>query len=121
MASQELQSFASMTVNVLHKDGISGYLPTIVVPSQRSVAVIEGIPVGVADQTALQEKVIEKGLLDLEFWFGVKSGDEEVTVGVYRPGDSTEFALIKRQGSSYQVISDVDRRWWTIDGSAPSP
>ena len=42
--STSLNNFVAMTQRIIAKDGFDGYLPTLVLPARRHVAVLEGVP-----------------------------------------------------------------------------
>lgn len=63
-----LDWFAQATINVIRKDGIAEYLPTIVLNETQEFRVIQGIPVTVDHRTAIQNVVRRSGYQSQEFF-----------------------------------------------------
>jgi len=112
-----LQSFTDTTVAVLRTDGIEGYLPTLVIPSQATVTVIQGIGPGASHTRALIETINERGLNDEELLFGVKSGSNTVVTGHYVPGARSQFIEITLVGGEFKQRPLHDCGWWTVTSS----
>ena len=53
-----IDDFVAMTRRIIAKDGFDNYLPTIVVPGRRHIAVLDAIPSGVEIETAAKEWLI---------------------------------------------------------------
>ncbi|MGC3989414.1 MAG: hypothetical protein QM796_07000 [Chthoniobacteraceae bacterium] len=79
-----LDSFAQATINVIREDGIAEYLPTIVLTETQEFRVIEGIPSTVDHRTAIQNVVRRSSYESKEFFFGVCSSPEQITIGHFR-------------------------------------
>lgn len=107
-----LESFAEATIQVIREDGIAGYLPTILLNGE--IRVIEGIPATVDHRTAIQNVVRRSNLEDNEFLFGVRSADETITLGHFRPGRPTEFMTIARTSAGYATNTLETCDWWKI-------
>ena len=108
-------SFASSTIEVIKKDGIEVYLPTVVLPKTNEFRVIEGIPDTVDHKIAIQNVIRKSGYQKEEFLFGVLSSPRIITIGHFRLGQPTEFREIVPAGGGYKikVVNSVD--WWTIE------
>jgi hypothetical protein len=109
-----LDSFAQTTINVLRDDGISEYLPTIVLTGTQEIRTIQGIPATIDHRTAIQNVIRRAHYESKEFFFGVRSTPETLTAGHYRPGKPTEFMTIAKIDGEYSTkpLSTCD--WWTI-------
>lgn len=112
-----IEQFQQVTMGVVSKDGIEGYLPTIVDPISRKIRVVEGIPSGVDHRAAIQETLIQAGMDKQEFFFGVRSDKNELTVGHHLVGKPTSFLVTSFSSGkpATRAVSSVD--WWTIDES----
>ena len=109
-----LDSFAQATINVVREDGIAEYLPTIVLTDIQEFRVVEGIPATVDHRTAVQNVIRRSGYDSKEFYFGVRSAPDQITIGHYRPGEPTVFMTISKAGSDYAVKPLGTCDWWAI-------
>jgi len=109
-----LQDFAKMTINVIREDGIDGYLPTFVLPDTQQIRAIQGIPDDVDHREAIQNVVRRSGYETREFFFGVQSAPQQITIGHFRPGQPTEFMSITESADGYSagVLASCD--WWRV-------
>jgi hypothetical protein len=112
--SMTLKSFAQATINVIHEDGIAEYLPTIVLTETQEVRVIEGIPANIDHRTAVQNVVRRSSYESKEFFFGVRSASETITIGHFRPGKPTEFMTITKTSDGFSTKPLQTCDWWTI-------
>jgi hypothetical protein len=114
-APMTLESFARVTLNIVQEDGISEYLPTLVLLDTNEIRVIEGIPRDVDHTTAIQNVVRKAGHNLKEFFFGVLSSPKIITIGHHRPGKRPEFMLITEtsEGLSIKALDHCD--WWKIE------
>jgi hypothetical protein len=55
-----IEDFIAMTRRIVARDGFDGYLPTLVLPGRRHVAVLEGVPPEVDVETAAKKWAAEK-------------------------------------------------------------
>ena len=109
-----LRDFTDITINVIRESGIAEYLPTFVFPDTQHIQAIEGVPTEVDHRDAIQNVVRRAGYEKREFFFGVKSGPQRITVGHYRPGQPTEFMDITETTDGY-CASEVELcDWWRI-------
>jgi hypothetical protein len=109
-----LDSFAQATINVIREDGIAEYLPTIVLTETQEFRVIEGIPATVDHRTAVQNVVRRSNYESKEFFFGVRSSPETITIGHFHPGKPTEFMTIAKTSDGYSTKPLPTCDWWTI-------
>ncbi|MHB8707188.1 MAG: hypothetical protein ACYC77_11855 [Coriobacteriia bacterium] len=79
-----LDEFASMTRDVIARDGFDDYLPTVCLPERRHIAVIEGIPADVDTEVAVLE------------WCGSNAAGEECLAAF--KVDALNFKVIRRIG-----------------------
>ena len=67
-----LDNFIAMTLRIIAKDGFEGYLPTLVLPARRHIAVLEGIPDGVDVETAALNWAMQKaGIEDFQLAYKI--------------------------------------------------
>lgn len=102
-ALMTLQDFSVITIKVIQKNSFADYLPTLVLPDIKKVRVIDGIPSQTDHRKVVQNIVRRTGHRKKEFFFGVKSGPSEITVGHHRPGRPTEFMIIKKTNGRYKA------------------
>ena len=107
----DLQEFTQLTLAVLEERGTAAYAPTII--ADETVQVIQGIPEGLDHREALQETVFRLGLEQSDFFFGVKSGPDEITTGFHTALD-TRFQLISEMRQGFVVSDLADCAWWTL-------
>lgn len=103
-----------MTINVLKEDGVDGYVPTILLLDTQQIHCIEGIPEEIDHRDAIQNVVKRSGYENQEFFFGVQSEANQITVGHFRPGLPAEFQSITQEmdGCSLGELESCD--WWRI-------
>jgi hypothetical protein len=111
MTAPDLASFTEITRRVVSRDGMEGYLPTVLIGKE--VRVIEGIPASVDQRDAIQEHVSKAGLLGSTFFFGVRSGADEVTTGHFRPGHVACMCVV-RSDAGFRVLDEADASWWRV-------
>jgi hypothetical protein len=102
-----------MTLGMVNRDGLAGYLPTLAVPATRVVSVIEGIPPDVDHRDAVQKAVKDRSLSSTEFFFAVHLGPSQLTVGHFQPGGTPPGSLIATlsgDGVTTRESPMVD--WW---------
>jgi len=109
-----LQDFAKMTIKVISDDGIAGYLPTFVLPDTQQVRAIQGIPAEVDHRDAVQNVVRRSGYEKREFYFGVHSAAQQITIGHFRPGQPTEFMEIIGTSDGYEARALESCDWWRV-------
>jgi len=109
-----LQQFAKMTINVVREDGIEGYLPTFVLPDSQEVRAIQGIPDDVDHRDAVQNVARRSGYETKEFFFGVQSSSQKITIGHFRPGVPTEFMEITETPDGYSASELAACDWWRV-------
>jgi hypothetical protein len=110
-----LQDFAKMTINVVVKDGLDGYLPTIVIPDTQEVRAIQGIPADVDHRDAIQNVIRRSAYETREFFFGVQSAADQIIVGHFRPGLPTEFMQISEApDKGYSASPVASCSWWKV-------
>jgi hypothetical protein len=109
-----LGEFTDVTLKVVQDDGIADYLPTLALADTKRIQAIEGIPAHVAHTEAIQNVIARSGFESREFFFGVRSGEGQITTGHYRPGKETVFMLIRETPEGYSVESLESCIWWTV-------
>lgn len=107
-----LEEFTHITLGVVSDDGIADYLPTLLLPDTRTIQAIEGIPAHVAHTEAIQTVIARSGLEETEFFFGVRSGDGQITTGHHRPSQHTLFMLIQETSNGLEVKALEYCDWW---------
>ena len=109
-----LDFFAQATINVIREDGIGEYLPTIVLTETQEFRVIEGVPATVDHRDAIQNVVRRSQYEFKEFYFGVRSAPERITIGHFRPGQPTVFMTIAITADGYLAKPLETCDWWKI-------
>jgi len=109
-----LKDFTDITLKVIEKNGVADYLPALALPDTQRIKAIEGIPDHVAHTEAIQKVILRSGFETREFFFGVRSGDGQITTGHYCPGRKTSFMLIREIDSGYVVESIENCSWWRV-------
>jgi hypothetical protein len=109
-----LDSLATVTINVIRKDGIAQYMPTIVLSATHEVVVVDGVPADVDHRVAVQNVVRRSGYDTTEFFFAVRSARDTITLGHFRPGVPTKFLAIVQKGKDYSTAPITGHDWWTI-------
>jgi hypothetical protein len=108
-----LDEFTQITLTVASESGIANYAPTIIAGEQ--VRVIQGIPAGYDPRQAVQEVIRQEGLVNAEYYFGVKSGTQEITTGHHLEG-ATRFVRIVGLSQGYTIVPAETCDWWNLDG-----
>ncbi len=108
----DLQEFTEITLAVAEEHGIGLYAPTLIVQGQ--VQVIQGIPPEVDHREALQQVVRRQGLEDREFFFGVRSGPQEITTG-HHTLEGMAFMRISGLHQGFMVSKLEICPWWGGD------
>ena len=109
-----LQDFADITLKVIREDGIADYLPTFALPETHEIRAIQGIPNEIDHRDAIQNVVRQSGYETCEFFFGVRSAPKEITIGHFRPGQTTEFMRITETSDGYSVSTVASIDWWRV-------
>ena len=109
-----LQDFAKMTIKVISAEGLSGYLPTFVLPDTQQIRAIQGIPAEVDHRDAVQNVVRRSGYETREFFFGVQSAPQQITIGHFKPGHATEFMSINETADGYSASALAACDWWKV-------
>lgn len=110
----DLLEFTHLTLAVLEDSGVATYAPTII--ANDAVQVIQGIPEGMDHREAIQEMVLRLGLEQSDFFFGVKSGQGEITTGFHTQA-GTQFQKISEMRQGF-VVSEMDPcDWWTLNAA----
>jgi hypothetical protein len=112
MSLPTLEQFAQATVNVVGDTPVREYVPTFALNGE--VLVLEGIPEGIDHREAIQDHAKRNGWNASDFLFGVRSGEEEITVGFYSPSGS-EFALLRWVDESVQLHALERPEWWWLE------
>ena len=90
-----------MTKHILEKDGLDGYLPTLVLPARDHIMVLEGIPQDVDVETAAREWASRSARANEDFFLAFKLDDCHFKV-VTRLGEHIDervaVCTVKRQG-----------------------
>lgn len=113
-SAMTLKEFADMTIEVNREDGIQGYLPTFVLPDTKEVLVIQGIPDDVDHREAVQNVIRRSGYETREFFFGVQSGPQQITIGHFRPGKTPDFMEITETPEGYSTSTLESLDWWRV-------
>lgn len=112
MTLPTIEQFAQATVNVVGDTPIGEYVPTFALDGE--VLVLEGIPEDIDHREAIQDHAKHNGWNGADFLFGVRSGENEITVGLYSPSGS-EFALLRWVDESVHLQA-IDRPgWWWLE------
>ena len=111
MALPSLAQLVRATLNVLEKNGIEAYLPTIVL--EDDFFVIEDSPEDVDHRKALLDTISRDGLMDKDFLFAVRSAEGEVTVGEHA-FDELEFVIIRKLNDGYHQAPLAVCDWWDV-------
>lgn len=109
-----LHDFAQMTIRVIRKRGIDNYLPTIILPEERHIRAIRGIPDHVDHREAVQRVIRESHYQMREFFFGVQSAPHQITVCHFRPDRPTEFMEIIDTPDGYSAREIASCKWWRV-------
>ena len=112
-----LEHFVKVTIGILLKDGLAGFLSTLVDEETGEITAIDGIPDDVDHCEALMNSIQRYGLTSKHFLFAVHSGPGVVTAGSCVDG-SCHFVEIASDGADCQYSPIPKPTWWTL--SAPS-
>jgi hypothetical protein len=104
-------------MNVAQKEGFDRYIPTIMIRATRQILLVEGIPEDVDHRDAIQNVITRDRLETQEFFFGVRTGKDEITTGHYTP-NGVEFMTIIKSETGYSVQPLLACGWWRV---APAP
>jgi hypothetical protein len=110
-----LDEFTQITLAIASESGIAAYAPTIIAREQ--VQVVQGIPEGYDHREAIQEVILQAGMQNEEFYFGVRSGSQEITTGHHFEG-CTSFVRILGLTQGFRLAPTESCGWWRLDGSA---
>lgn len=114
-----LEQFTDVTVTVVSEDGMADYVPMLMIPKLKTLRAIEGIPEDVDHRIAIQNSIRASGLESFEFFFGVRSGEREITTGHYTP-DSLRFMKIVAADDGYLIKALDHCDWWQLQPVAAS-
>jgi hypothetical protein len=67
-----IDDFIAMTRRIIAKDGFEGYLPTLVLPDRRHVAVLEGVPPDVDVEAAAKKWALQKSEPEEDYFLAFK-------------------------------------------------
>ena len=112
-----LDEFTQITLQVASESGIDSYAPTIIAGEQ--IRVIQGIPEGYDHRRAIQEIIHQEGLGSGEYYFGVRSGSQEITTGHHLHG-ATQFVRILGLSQGFTILPVETCDWWNPLGPAGS-
>ncbi len=113
-----LAEFTQITLSVASENGIESYAPTIIAREQ--VHVIQGIPEGYDHRQAIQEVILQHGLAEEDFFFGVRSAPQEITTGHHRHG-AVQFARILGLAQGFTIVPLATCDWWDPGGHRREP
>jgi len=108
-----LKDFVEVTIEVAEPD-FDGFVPTIMLPSERRLLTIPGIPPTVDPRVAVQEMIEPSGLLGQEFFLAVKHGAEIYAIR-HQPQNPVETGRIVRTEDGFQAEYGVPCPWWRLD------
>lgn len=113
-----LDEFAQITLAVAAEGGIDTYAPTLI--AEETVRVVQGIPPEVDHREAIQQVIRQSGLEHAAYFFGVRSGPQEITTGEHRDG-RTRFVRILGLQAGFTLLEEDVCPWWTLDGAGEDP
>ncbi len=113
-----LDEFTQITLSVVAEGGIEAYAPTIIAGEQ--VRVVQGIPEGYDHRQAIQEVIRQQGLGNQEYFFGVRSGPQEITTGHHLLG-SVRFLRILGLSQGFTVAAAEHCAWWDPGRAGQAP
>lgn len=105
----DLEEFTHITLAVAEEHGVATYAPTLILNEQ--VQVIQGIPEGIPHREAIQTVIHQHGLDNQEYFFGVRSGPQEITTG-HHTSQGTQFMRISALQKGFMVSDLEDCAWW---------
>ena len=105
--------FVAITLSILTSNGIDTYQPTLVTPEDRSIRVLEGVPVHSEQREALLDWINRSGP-PASYFFAVRSGLNEVTAGSC-VSSKCEFVSIRRLNGQFEKSTIAEPKWWRID------
>ena len=111
----DLEEFTHITMAVAEEHGLATYAPTLILNEQ--VQVIQGIPGHIPHREAIQTVIQENGLAAQEYFFGVRSGPQEITTG-HHTAQGTTFMRISALQQGFMVSDLEDCPWWMPTGES---
>jgi len=106
-----IDEFATITLRIIKRDGFDEYLPTLCLPAQRLVAVLEDVP----DEN---QKDIRRIALK---WAAEKAEANEEFLLAFKV-DSHHFRIIRRfHGRNEERVFDAHQAEPSVGGNAASP
>ena len=105
----DLQEFTEITLAVAEEHGVAAYAPTLI--AGEAVRVIQGIPSEVDHRDAIQQVIEEQGLSNADYFFGVRSGAQEITTG-HHTADGITFMRISSMQQGFMVSPLEYCPWW---------
>lgn len=109
-----LNEFTTITLKIVSEQGIADYLPTLALVDTHHMQTIDGIPAHVPHTEAIQKIIARSGFDRKEFFFGVRSGENEITTGHYHPGEPTAFMMIRNTSEGYVIGTLELCAWWQV-------
>ena len=106
-----LEEFTSATIDVLSMTPINDYAPVFVFES--GMVGLEDIPGTLSPVDALQDHAVRSGWQQLEFLFGVRSGEDTVTVGHYDVSGA-QFIEIRWERTGWEERPVGQPDWWRL-------
>jgi hypothetical protein len=111
----DLEEITHITLAVAEEHGVATYAPTLITGEQ--VQVIQGIPGDIPHREAIQTVILQNGLADHEYFFGVRSGPQEITTGHHTP-QGTQFMRISALQQGFMVSTVEECPWWMPSGES---
>ena len=105
----DLEEFTHITLAVAEEQGVATYAPTLILGEQ--VQVIQGIPDDIPHREAIQTVIHQHGLEKQDFFFGVRSGPQEITTG-HHTAQGTTFMKISALQQGFMVADLEECSWW---------
>ena len=105
----DLEEFTHITLAVAEEQGVATYAPTLILGEQ--VQVIQGIPADIPHREAIQTVIHQHGLETQDFFFGVRSGPQEITTG-HHTSEGTTFMKISALQQGFMVLPMDHCEWW---------
>ena len=90
-----IATFRKMTLDVIQEEGIPEYIPTLILPSEKVVIVLEEIPGDVSHEAAARKWVKDSGHESKEYFLAFKMSDEEIRLEHHKDNSVVETAIIK--------------------------
>ena len=111
MPLPSIAQFIRATITASHASGLENFLPTIAV--EDDFYVVEGIPDDLDHRKALQDTIVRDDLMQQDFLFAVRSGDNEVTVGEHFDGE-LDFFVIRKLDDGFHHAPLAVCEWWDV-------